>query len=122
MKTSRPMKKMDDKWAGPFKVITVYPRACRISLLEGMKIFPVFHTSLLRLKDPNDTGLPGKILINNSEANNIRVWILERIDGHEEVEKWEFDDILDSHNDLSKGNITLLPIKLDWNIRHLRGK
>ncbi|KAI0992972.1 hypothetical protein K3495_g15212 [Podosphaera aphanis] len=75
-------------------------------LPEGMKIFPVFHTSLLRLKDPNDTGLPGKTLINNSEANNIRGRILERIDGHEEVEKWEFTDILDSHNDLGKGIIT----------------
>ncbi|KAI0992875.1 hypothetical protein K3495_g15309 [Podosphaera aphanis] len=106
MKTSRPMKKMDDKWAGPFKVITVYPKACRIMLLEGMKIFPVFHTSLLRLKDPNDTGLPGQTLINNREANNIRGRILERIDGHEEVEKWEFTDILDSHDDLGKGIIT----------------
>ncbi|KAI0992602.1 hypothetical protein K3495_g15583, partial [Podosphaera aphanis] len=48
MKTSRPMKKMDDKWAGPYKVISVYPRACRLELPKGIRIFPVFHVSLLR--------------------------------------------------------------------------
>jgi hypothetical protein len=98
MKTSRPMKKGDDKWAGPYPVLKVYPRACLIGLPEGMKIFPVFHNSLLRPK-PQTKGLPGQGDINKAESKNIRGRVLEREDGTEEVVmKWEFESLLDCHN------------------------
>ncbi|KAI1000180.1 hypothetical protein K3495_g8015 [Podosphaera aphanis] len=105
------MKKMDDKLAGPFEVLPAYQRACRVKLPEGMKIFPVFHTSLLRRKDPFDVGLAGQSFINKEESRNIRGQILERSDGEAEVEKWEFDDILDFHDELGPGNITY---KVKW--------
>jgi reverse transcriptase-like protein/integrase-like protein len=99
MKTNRPMKKGDDKWTGPYKVLEVYPRACRVQLPNGVKIFPVFHNHLLRPKTTS-TGLPGQAAINEAESRNIRGRILEREDGATEpVEKWEFDKLLDSHNE-----------------------
>ncbi|KAI0999591.1 hypothetical protein K3495_g8604 [Podosphaera aphanis] len=111
MKTRRPMKKMDDEWAGLFEVLSAYQKACRVKLPEGMKIFPVLHTSQLRRKDPFDVGLAEQSFINKEESRNIRGWILERSDGEAEVGKWEFDDILDSHDELGPGNITY---KVKW--------
>jgi hypothetical protein len=98
MRTNRPMKKGDDKWVGPYPILSVYPRACLVKLPERMKIFPVFHHSLLR-PGSNSRGLPGQELINEAESKNVRGRILEREDGTDEVvEKWEFEDLLDSHN------------------------
>jgi len=95
MKTNRPMKKGDDKWAGPYKVLKVYPRSCLVELPEGMKIFPVFHNSLLR-PSPSTAGLPGQDRINEAESKNIRGRILERDDDTGElVEKWLFEKLLD---------------------------
>jgi hypothetical protein len=52
-----------------------------------MKIFPVFHNSLLRPKTDD--------LINEAESRNIRGRILERDDETEEVvEKWEFEALI----------------------------
>jgi hypothetical protein len=102
MKTNRPMKKGDDKWAGPYPIQAVYPRACLVKLPPGMKIFPVFHNSLLRPKSDSN-GLPGQDTINEAESRNIRGRILEREDSRdgtdEIVEKWEFEKLLDSHNE-----------------------
>jgi hypothetical protein len=99
MKTNRPMKKGDDKWAGPYKIIKVYPRSCLLELPGGMKVFPVFHNSLLRPKR-SVKGLPGQDKINDAESRNIRGRVLEREDGAEEVvEKWEFEKLLDCHNE-----------------------
>ena len=99
MKTNRPMKKGDDKWTGPYKVLEVYPRACRVQLPDGVRIFPVFHNHLLRPKTTS-AGLPGQAAINEAESRNIRGRILEREDGATEpVEKWEFDKLLDCHNE-----------------------
>ena len=99
MKTNRPMKKGDDKMVGPFPVQKVYPRACLLKLPAEMKIFPVFHNSLLLPKQPTD-GLPGQKLINEAESRRLRGRILERDDDTQEiVEKWTFESILDSHND-----------------------
>ena len=60
-----------------------------------MKIFPVFHNSLLRpYADSN--GLPGQTAINKAESRRTQGRILERTDGTDEtVEKWEFKKILD---------------------------
>jgi transposase InsO family protein len=100
MKTNRPLKKGDDKWIGPFKVLEVYPRACRIELPNRVRIFPVFHNHLLRPKDPRAQGLPGQAAINEAESRNTRGRVLEREDGTmEPVEKWEFEKILDCHDE-----------------------
>jgi hypothetical protein len=94
------MKKGDDKWAGPYLVTEVYPRACRVQLPDGIRIFPVFHNYLLWHKDPEDVGLPGQAEINEIESRHIRRRILEREDGEvEPVEKWEFEELLDCHNE-----------------------
>jgi transposase InsO family protein len=99
MKTNRPMKKGDDKWAGPYKITRVYPRACAVELPEGLRIFPVFHNSLLRPK-ASVKGLPGQDQINQAESKNIRGRILERDDEtNEVVAKWEFEKLLDCHNE-----------------------
>jgi hypothetical protein len=96
------MKKGDDKWAGPYLVQAIYPRACLINLPPGMKIFLVFHNSLLR-PGSDSNGLPGQNIINEAESRNIRGRILEREDSgdgtDEIVEKWEFEELLDSHNE-----------------------
>jgi len=84
MKTNRPMKKGDDKWAGPFPVQKVYKRACLLTLPSDVRIFPVFHTSLLRLHSAA-LGLPGQQAINVAESKNIRGRILERDDNTDEV-------------------------------------
>ena len=99
MKTNRPMKKGDDKVAGPFKILKVYPRACLVELPPSMKIFPVFHFSLLR-PYTNARGLPGQDQINANESKHLRGRVLERDDGTEEpAEKWMFEKILDNHNE-----------------------
>jgi hypothetical protein len=85
--------------AGPYPIKKVYPRACLVDLPPDMKIFPVFHNSLLR---PNKraTGLPGQRQINEAESRHLRGRVLEREDGADEVvEKWEFEALLDCHND-----------------------
>lgn len=83
------------KLAGPYKVSEVYPRAVRVKLPEDIRIFPVFHTSLL-YKKTDSTGLVGQDTINEAESRNTRGRILEREDGTDEVvETWEFENLLD---------------------------
>src|ERR1043165_2937315 len=99
MKTNRPMKKGDDKWTGLYPILKVYPRSCLLRLPKGMKIFPVFHNSLLWPKT-SSKGLAGQDRINEAEAKNTRGRVLEREDGIEElVEKWEFKGLFDCHNE-----------------------
>ena len=98
------MKKGDDKWDGPYKILNVYPRACRLDLPDRTRVFPVFHTSLLRPVATNDDGirisLPGQDAINESESKNIKGRILERDDAtNETITKWEFEGLLDCHNE-----------------------
>jgi len=95
MKTNRPMKKGDDKWDGPYTILKVYKRSCLINLPPTMKIFPVFHNSLLRAYT-SAKGLPGQNKINEAESQKTRGRVLERTDGIEEpIVKWEFEALLD---------------------------
>jgi transposase InsO family protein len=99
MKTNRPMKKGDDKVIGPYKILKVYPRACLVQLPTRVCIFPVFHNSLLR-PHTNVPALPGQDAINKAESRNLRGRILTRDDEtHEIEERWEFDNVLDCHNE-----------------------
>jgi hypothetical protein len=63
-----------------------------------MKIFPVFHTSLLLPSNPVP-GLPDQKLINEAELKNTKERIFTRENGEKEGKKiWEFNKILDVHN------------------------
>jgi hypothetical protein len=62
IKTARPAKKLDWKNLGPFPVQKVVsPYSYRLELPNTMKIWPVFHTSLLRPASTPEQALPGQI-------------------------------------------------------------
>jgi hypothetical protein len=91
------MKKGEEKVIGPFKITKTYSRACLLELPPEMKIFPVFHHSLLR-PHSNSPGLPGQDKINESESRKLRGRTYERTDGTVDTEpRWEFENILDCH-------------------------
>ena len=56
IKTVRPMKKLDDRWFGPFKIKDIISQnAYRLELSPALaKIHPVFHVSLLRPFTPDE--------------------------------------------------------------------
>jgi hypothetical protein len=83
-KTNRPLKKGDDKWAGPYEIEAVYPQACCVRLPTGVRIFPVFYNSLLQLHSPG-AGLRGQSVVNVVESWHLCGRILEREDGTEEL-------------------------------------
>ena len=84
MRTIRPMRKLDDRNAGPFRVIrAVRPRAYELDLPAEMQLRTrVFHTALLELAQMDP--LPGQI---NPPPPPVI------IRGHEE---WFVEEILDS--------------------------
>jgi hypothetical protein len=99
IKTNKPIKKGDNKWTGPYAVTAVYPKACAVKFPDSMRIFPVFHNSLLRFAE-FQLVLPGQDLINNAKLRYIKGKIFIRKDKEEKiVEKWEFDSILNTHNE-----------------------
>ena len=59
IKTTRPAKKLDDKWFGPYPIAAKISRnAYRLTLPKSMKIHPVFHVSRLRRFVPDP--IPGR--------------------------------------------------------------
>jgi hypothetical protein len=52
--TTRPTKKFDDKWFGPYKVTEKISRnAYRLALPTSLRVHPVFHVSRLRRFEPD---------------------------------------------------------------------
>ncbi|RAL65243.1 hypothetical protein DID88_001349 [Monilinia fructigena] len=99
MKTSRKAKKLDDRWIGPYEIIKVYPRSCLVQLPDNVRIFPVFHHSLLT-PAIDRIRFPAQAIINESESTTTRDRILEREDGESEpVQKWIFEGVIDNHNE-----------------------
>jgi len=98
LKTNRPVKKLDDKWAGPYPVVRVGDRTCTLELPREIRIFPTFHVSKLR---PYEKGkLPGQDQINKAERQRFGgKRVLERQDGAEDQGRWEIEGILDCHNE-----------------------
>lgn len=77
MKTNRSIKKSNDKWDNPYKIIRVYKRLYLLKLLTNFKIFFVFHNSLFRFlyRSP---GLLGQNTINNIKSRYNQNHILEK--------------------------------------------
>ena len=73
------MKKLDDKWTGPFEIVETYKQACKLALHPRIKIYPLFHYRLLR-------AVEGEGFIRWEELENLREFdrdqqtILERDD------------------------------------------
>jgi hypothetical protein len=64
-----------------------------------MRIFPVFHNSLLR-PAKLQLALPGQNLINNAKSRYIKGRIFTKKNEKKEiVEKWKFNLILNTHNE-----------------------
>jgi hypothetical protein len=76
MKINRPIKKEDDKIAGPYRILKVYPHTYILELPAETKIFPVFHNSLLRPYS-KVVGLQGQMDINLAKSRYLRGHILE---------------------------------------------
>ena len=83
IRTQRPSKKLDHKQIGPYEILRkLGPTSYGLKVPKGMRIHPVFHSSLLRL-DPNDP-LPNQVIPPPPPVE---------IEGEQE---WEVQEILDS--------------------------
>lgn len=109
MRTNRPKKKWDDKWDGPFQVIKTYRGAVIVDLPAHIKVNKSFHTSKVRLWLPEV--LPGQAEINANERRNIAGRVAERDDDGNVTDTWEFEKILDVHNEDPKGLTYLIKWK-----------
>jgi hypothetical protein len=85
IKTQRPTGKLDYKRLGPFKIIqAIGNRAFKLELPPSMKIYPVFHVSLLELHQPDR--IPGRepeplppVIINQKEEYEVEQIIDSRL-------------------------------------------
>jgi len=108
MKTNRPKKKWDDKWDGPYPVLAVYRGAVVVDLPDHIRVNKSFHTSKVRLWVPEE--IPGQAEINSTERRNVKGRVVERDDNGNVEEKWEFEKILDVHNEDPRG----LTYEIKW--------
>lgn len=106
LKTNRPKKKWDDKWDGPYKVLKAYRGAVVVELPEHIRVNNSFHTSKVRLW--NATPIPGQDEINRRERRNVAGRIVERNDDGNIEERWEFEKILDVHDEDEEAGLTYL--------------
>lgn len=109
IKTSRPMKKLDAKFNGPFRVLKATSHAVTLDLPKNWKIARTFHTSLVRpaSSDP----FPGQDEINEAQKPQEDPGIIRRDDntGEEHIE-WEFTHFLDSRHTKKRG----LEYRIQW--------
>jgi hypothetical protein len=108
MRTNRPKKKWDDKWDGPYKVLKAYRGAVVIDLPPHIKVNNSFHTSKVRLWLPEE--IPGQAELNQNERRNVAGRVVERDDDGNIEEKWEFEKIIDVHDEDPAG----LTYEIKW--------
>ncbi|KAM4063560.1 hypothetical protein HRG_011332 [Hirsutella rhossiliensis] len=106
MKTNRPKKKWDDKWDGPYPVLEAYRGAVVVDLPQHIRVNKSFHTSKVRLWHPES--IPGQAQINADERRNVAGRVAERDDDGNIEEKWEFEKILDVHDEDPEHGLTYL--------------
>ena len=99
IKMERPLKKLDHKMVGPFKIKALVGLSCRLELPTSMKIHDVFHPSLLR-KASSDP-LPGQ---HNDPALPVIV---------DDEEEWKVDDILDARK-VGRGRGRKVQFRVKW--------
>jgi transposase InsO family protein len=92
LKTGRPTEKLAPRWEGPFRVLKASSHAVTLALPQNMKIKNTFHVKLVRRWEQE--GMPGQELAEQEVRAN-RGRIMSRTDDFQEVEEWEFEDILD---------------------------
>jgi hypothetical protein len=112
MNVGRPVRKLSEKWIGPYPVSKVYPRAVAVTLPKHFKVFPVFHVRKVR---PREAGLPGQEAINakyQDRAEGVLVTDQPRPNNPGD-RKWLFETILDSRQ--HKGT---LEYKIKWPAPH----
>lgn len=97
MKTNRPKRKWDDNWDGPFPVLAVYKGAVVIDLPDHIRVNKSFHTSKVRLWQPEE--IPGQAELNAAERRNITGRIAQRDDDGNIEDRWQFERILDVHDE-----------------------
>jgi hypothetical protein len=97
MKTNRPKRKWDDNWDGPWPVLAAYRGAVVVDLPDHIRVNKSFHTSKVRLWFPE--AIPGQVRINKEERRNVAGRIAERDDDGNITDKWEFEKILDVHDE-----------------------
>ena len=108
MKTNRPKKKWDDKWDGPYQVVAVYRGAVVVDLPDHIRVNKSFHTSKVRLWVAEK--IPGQADINTAERRNVQGRVAERDDDGNVEDKWEFEKILDVHDEDPRG----LTYEIKW--------
>ena len=102
-RTERPTKKLDDKYAGPWKVTRIVPgsKAIEVDLPSDLKndgVFNVFHPNLLRLYIPNPVPLQEssepkvvKLLPNNEfDEKNNEFLVDDVVDCKKINNKWKY--------------------------------
>ena len=98
--------KWDDKWDGPYKVLKAYRGAVIVDLPDHTKVNNFLHTSKVRLWD--STNVPGQDEIYKWECHNVSGRVVERDDDGNIEEKWEFDRILDVHDEDEEVGLTYM--------------
>ena len=93
IRQGRPMAKLADKWTGPWPVTRVYKRAVAVELPPQMKIFPVFHVSLVKHAE---VGYPGQEAQNQRFDQASQGIVLRDAGEAGDDAEWFFEKIMDS--------------------------
>ncbi|KAI0991933.1 hypothetical protein K3495_g16254, partial [Podosphaera aphanis] len=85
----RPVKKLNPRWDGPFRVVKASPQTVTVDLPNNVRIFPTFHVSNVQLRtDERATGQEDEDI----RANHGRVVV--RSDNQKDEVEWRFENII----------------------------
>ena len=121
IRTTRPVKKLDDKWFGPFPITHKYSRnAYRLKLHPALKVHPTFHISLLRRHVPDTivgrqpTEAPEPVTVDGEEQ-----WELEAITQSRRYGRWKKLQYFVSWKSFDKSFDDWIPVENMDNAREL---